>query len=186
MSGLSVIDAKRDSPLMYTLLYLKINPKYIDHCRGALKVTGPLLCHFSLFLAPRYPGLPMFCSSLRKRREWAQVPSSLLAQQEPRWKGSPTYKSRFECTLLTTHLELHLETHDLALPLPQRYSQNQQEWFRLLLFSPSDTHPESNYMARIERLYHLTGGSRIGIVFLLRDSGSQEDGTRTLMTLQLR
>lgn len=40
-------------------------------------------------------------------------------------------------------------------------------------------------MARIERLYHLTGGSRIGIVFLLRDNGSQDDGTRTFMTLQL-
>ena len=128
----------------------------------------------------------MFCSSLRKRREWTQVPSSLLSQQQPRWKGLSNWKIQTEDSLLTTDLEQSLETHDLALPLPQRHSQNQQEWFRLLLLSPSDMEPALSHMARIERLYHQTGGLQVGIVFLLRDHRSQEDGTKHFMALQLR
>ena len=128
----------------------------------------------------------MFCSSLRKRREWTQVPSSLLSQQQPRWKGLLNQKIQSEDSLLTTNLEQSLETHDLALPLPQRHSQNQQEWFRLLLISPSDMEPALSHMARIERLYHQTGGLHVGIVFLLRDHSSQGDGTNHFMALQLR
>lgn len=128
----------------------------------------------------------MFCSSLRKRPEWAQVPSSLLSQQQPRWKGLSQQKRQKQDSLLTIVLEQFLETHDLSLPLPQRHSQNQQEWFRLLLLSPSDMQPASDHMARIERLYHQTGGLHVGIVFLLHDGDSQEDGTTNFMALQLR
>lgn len=85
-----------------------------------------------------------------------------------------------------TFLEHNLETHDLALPLPQRSSQAQQEWFRLLLLSPSDIEPASAHIARVERLYHQTGGLNIGIVFLLCDDGSPVNGTYALMNLQLR
>lgn len=89
-------------------------------------------------------------------------------------------------SLLSIESEQTLETHDLALPLPLKRSQTQQEWFRLLLLSPSDTQSESNHMARIERLYHQSGGLNVGIVFLLRDSSSQEEGTKHFMALQLR
>lgn len=83
-------------------------------------------------------------------------------------------------------LEETLETHDLAFPLPQRHPQGEKRWFRLLLLSPADIQPASNHMARIERLYHQTGGLDVGIVFLLRDSNAQENGTKALTTLQLR
>lgn len=41
-------------------------------------------------------------------------------------------------------------------------------------------------MARIERLYHQTGGKQVGVVFLLPGAESMEEGTRALMELQIR
>jgi hypothetical protein len=30
----------------------------------------------------------MFCTSLRKRKDWASVPSTLLSQQQRKWQGT--------------------------------------------------------------------------------------------------
>lgn len=127
----------------------------------------------------------MFCSSLRKRRDWALVPSNLLAQQQPRWKGSRLAEESRGFPA-DDSLEETLETHDLAFPVPQRHPQEGRRWFRLLLLTSADIQPPSNHMARIERLYHQTGGLDVGIVFLLRDNNTQENGTKAFMALQLR
>lgn len=84
------------------------------------------------------------------------------------------------------HAEQTLDSHDLAIPLPQSRQQDPKNFFRIVLISPSDMYPTTLIMGRIERLYHLTGGRNVGIVFLIQDSVSRENGVRTLMTLQAR
>jgi len=79
--------------------------------------------------------------------------------------------------------ELHLQTYDLAIPLP---TQGKQEFFRAILLSPAEMRSEEDCMGSIERLYHQTGGINVGIVFLVQDGGSQESGIRSLMNLQIR
>ena len=74
-----------------------------------------------------------------------------------------------------------IETHDLAIPIPP-----QNDIFRLILISSADIQCPGNYMDRIERLYHQTGGRHVGIVFLVRDAISRENGMRSLMTLQAK
>ncbi|KAG0650940.1 hypothetical protein D0Z07_2560 [Hyphodiscus hymeniophilus] len=107
----------------------------------------------------------MFCISLRKRKEWASVPSTLLSQQQPKWQ------------------EQFLETHDLAVPLPQRRQQDPKDFLRLLLLSATDILPPQNSLPRIERLYQ-AGGKHVGVVFLLHEQDSQGSGSREFMTLQ--
>lgn len=46
--------------------------------------------------------------------------------------------------------------------------------------------PLGKCMDRIERLYHQTGGQNVGIMFLVQDAISGENGMRNLMTLQAR
>jgi len=41
-------------------------------------------------------------------------------------------------------------------------------------------------MARIERLYHLTGGRQVGIIFLLQEKSPNGSGTIPYMNLQCR
>lgn len=127
----------------------------------------------------------MFCTSLRKRLQWASVPALLLSQQQHRWQGSftslilvgaPTYKA----------LEKLLQTHDLAVPLPKAHEQYQQGFFLLLLFSTTDVQSPASAMARIERLYHQEGGQHVGIIFLLQGEGSNINGTVSFMSLQAR
>ncbi|KAH8603058.1 hypothetical protein B0O99DRAFT_697677 [Bisporella sp. PMI_857] len=93
---------------------------------------------------------------------WATVPSTLISQQQPKWQ------------------EQVINTHDLAIPLPPR-----KEFFRLILMSSEDIQKPESYMDRIERLYNQTGGQHVGIVFLVQDGTSKENGTRNLMTLQI-
>ena len=88
---------------------------------------------------------------------------------------------------LMSFAEQAVETHDIALPLPQPDQQEQKHLLRILLLSSTDIQTSSNSMARIERLYNQTGGRLVGIIFLLRESNvSLEDGTRALMSLQAR
>jgi len=80
-----------------------------------------------------------------------------------------------------TSLERELNTHDLALPIP--LGGTQDGLFRLIVMSSTDLKPQAQYMERVERLYHQTGGRDVGIVFLM-DETSSEQGVRNLMLLQ--
>ncbi|PBP19582.1 hypothetical protein BUE80_DR009602 [Diplocarpon rosae] len=111
----------------------------------------------------------MFCTSLRHRPEWATVPSTLLSSRTLRWA------------------EQTLSTHDLTIPLPKSRQQDALESFLLLALSPSDLIPESranSAMSRIQRLYHHTGGTNVGILFLLNEKLPQGNGSVSLMSLQ--
>ncbi|KAH6671267.1 hypothetical protein B0J14DRAFT_485144 [Halenospora varia] len=81
-------------------------------------------------------------------------------------------------------LEKQLETHDLAIPLPKSREEDFQEVFRLLLVSASDPQNSGAMMARIERLYHQTGGRQVGVIFLLQEHTSTANGTISYMELQ--
>ena len=122
----------------------------------------------------------MFCASLRKREEWAPVPSTLLSQQRPKWKGTMVN------AVVRSHgshsPEQELETHDLAIPLPQRQKEP-KDVFRLLLLSSVDIQPPEKSLARIERLYQ-AGGKNVGIIFLLHEKESKHGGTGAFMRLQ--
>ncbi|EKD15551.1 hypothetical protein MBM_06179 [Drepanopeziza brunnea f. sp. 'multigermtubi' MB_m1] len=111
----------------------------------------------------------MFCTSLRKRVEWATVPSTLLASQAPKWK------------------EQTLTTHDLAIPipLPKTHQRDALETFLLLALSPTDLLDQPATMSRIQRLYHHTGGRNVGILFLLNGKTLKSNGTVAFMNLQL-
>ncbi|TVY45122.1 hypothetical protein LOCC1_G002608 [Lachnellula occidentalis] len=106
-----------------------------------------------------------FCTSLRKRIEWADIPAKLLAEQQLRWQ------------------EQSLETHDLAIQVP-RHNREHRELFRLLLLSASDLEHPGTAMTRIERLYHQTGGRKVGIIFLLQEKSPNGNGTISYMNLQ--
>ncbi|TVY42300.1 hypothetical protein LSUB1_G001054 [Lachnellula subtilissima] len=107
----------------------------------------------------------LFCTSLRKRSEWAAVPAKLLAEQQVRWQ------------------EQSLETHDLAIQVP-RHNSDHREVFRLLLLSASDVERPGTAMSRIERLYHQTGGRQVGIIFLLQEKSPNGNGTIPYMNIQ--
>ncbi|KAF7892938.1 uncharacterized protein EAF02_000476 [Botrytis sinoallii] len=107
----------------------------------------------------------MFCSSLRKRQQWASLPSILLMEKMPKWK------------------EATLNTHDLSLPMQSKTGE--QEFFRVLLLSSIDMQPIANASARVERLYHQTGGRNVGIIFLLREKDSNDNGLKEFMDLQI-
>ncbi|TGO41352.1 hypothetical protein BHYA_0023g00620 [Botrytis hyacinthi] len=107
----------------------------------------------------------MFCSSLRKRQQWASLPSTLLMEKMPKWK------------------EATLNTHDLSLPLQSKTGK--QEFFRVLLLSSIDMQTIVDLSARVERLYHQTGGRNVGIIFLLREEGSNDNGLKEFMGLQI-
>jgi hypothetical protein len=88
--------------------------------------------------------------------------------------------------LLIVILEQTLQTHDLAIPLPQYQPGDQQEFFRLILLSSSDLQTPKAEMDRIERLHHQTGGRHVGVVFLLQESAPIGNGTIAFMKLQAR
>ena len=60
------------------------------------------------------------------------------------------------------------------------------EFFRMILLSSSDLQPLATAMARIERLYHSSGGRYVGVVFLLNEKSPKSDGTMDFMTIQAR
>jgi len=124
----------------------------------------------------------MFCISLRKRKEWAAVPPALLAVQQPKWTGEVFLGIVSRLADLDLNPEQSLDNHDMAIPVPQHRGDH-QEFFRLLLLSSADIQPLEPTMARIERLYHQTGGRQVAIVFLMQDSGN---GAISYMSLQYR
>ncbi|RYO89057.1 hypothetical protein DL764_008635 [Monosporascus ibericus] len=78
--------------------------------------------------------------------------------------------------------ETKLDTHDIALPLPQAAGQPQRVLCAILLI-PTEVGSEAT-RARLERLYHLNGGRDVAVVFLLKHEDGQESPTATLMRLQ--
>ncbi|KAM3066870.1 hypothetical protein ACMFMF_009921 [Clarireedia jacksonii] len=126
----------------------------------------------------------MFCSTLRKRKEWAFIPSVLLKENLPKWQGSARLHVQIAIFQADCILEKNLETHDIAIPVP-RVKQNHQEYFRFLLLSSSDLDTPAAVMGRVERLYHQTGGRDIGIIFLLQTNGRSND-TTAFLKLQVR
>ncbi len=90
------------------------------------------------------------------------------------------------CSLLIYLLEQTLESHDLAIPIPQSSQHHERQFFRMVVLSHSDMQDLVNAMARIERLYHHSGGSNTGIVFLLHEKSPNRDGTVAFMKLQAR
>ncbi|KAI1649741.1 uncharacterized protein F4817DRAFT_313465 [Daldinia loculata] len=109
---------------------------------------------------------PLVCYSLRKRPVWASLAEALLqGGNSTRWK------------------EAKLDTHDVALPLPNPGA-TPQRILRALLLSPPDV-GKIESRTRIQRLFHLNGGQDIAIVFLLQKGQGQESPMTALMTLQL-
>lgn len=74
----------------------------------------------------------------------------------------------------------------MAIPLPKSREEDFQEVFRLLLVSASGPQNSGAMMARVERLYHQTGGRQVGIIFLLQEHTSTANGTISYMELQAR
>lgn len=122
----------------------------------------------------------MFCTNLRKRPEFAPILPSLLSSKAPQWRGSSPLLSQTRKT--NPHPEKTLETHDIALSLPR--GDTQPDYFRLLLLSASDSEP----LERIERIFHLTGGRQVGVVFLLKEqfSKGKRNGMVAYLNLQAR
>ncbi|KZL81045.1 hypothetical protein CI238_03310 [Colletotrichum incanum] len=103
----------------------------------------------------------MFCSSLRKRPEWTPA-IPLMAGSTPRLQES------------------RLNTHDIALPLPQQ----QGRLFRLVLLSPKDV-DTAVAEQRLERLFNLNGGRDAAVIFLLDQQGQDTNPTVAFMNLQI-
>ncbi|KAM4059428.1 hypothetical protein HRG_011487 [Hirsutella rhossiliensis] len=100
----------------------------------------------------------MFCTSLRKRREWAPAVAQLTTRS---WT------------------ETKLETHDVGFLT--RLHQGRDRCFRLLLFSAAQV-GTSQANERIERLPLLDGGGKTAIVFLV----ASQDDMAAFMTLQMQ
>ncbi|OLN82018.1 hypothetical protein CCHL11_08649 [Colletotrichum chlorophyti] len=75
--------------------------------------------------------------------------------------------------------ESRLNTHDIALPLPQ-----QGRVLRLVLLSPRDGR-HSGTEQRLDRLYHLNGGRDAAIIFLLDRHGQEGDPVAAFTKLQI-
>ncbi|KAI1385061.1 uncharacterized protein F4822DRAFT_382082 [Hypoxylon trugodes] len=108
---------------------------------------------------------PLICYSLRKRPEWATLASTIIQNKNATWK------------------ERKLDHHDMALPLRSPGGQPRRV-LRVILLSPSDIGTD-DCKDRIQRLYHLSGGQDIAIVFLLKQAKGQANPMTAFMMLQL-
>ncbi|KJZ77892.1 hypothetical protein HIM_02529 [Hirsutella minnesotensis 3608] len=103
----------------------------------------------------------MFCSSLRKRREWSPAVARLANSPGLGWK------------------ETKLETHDVAFAMPSQ--QGPEQIFRLVLLSAAQVGmPQTTN--RIERLGQLDGHARMAVVLLV----TGQDDMAALMALQMQ
>ncbi|CZR50982.1 uncharacterized protein PAC_00857 [Phialocephala subalpina] len=57
--------------------------------------------------------------------------------------------------------------------------------FNIVLLSAHDMQPPANEVARVERLYHKTGGRDIGVIFLLKENPQHGNGTTAFIELQM-
>ncbi|KAG6363206.1 hypothetical protein INS49_008302 [Diaporthe citri] len=95
----------------------------------------------------------MFCTSLRRRKEWAPVVHRLLQNKNPKFRESK------------------LDTHDVNLPLPSPGAPGTR-YLRFLLLSPADQDPTARRQ-RIERLENQSGGNEAAIIWLVEEGGDQ-------------
>ncbi|KAG8165285.1 hypothetical protein KVR01_005560 [Diaporthe batatas] len=95
----------------------------------------------------------MFCTSLRRRKEWAPAIPRLLQTRDPKFRESK------------------LDTHDVNLPLPSPDAPGTR-YLRFLLLSPADQDPRARHL-RIERLENQSGGGDAAIIWLVGE-GSDE------------
>ncbi|KAI3397874.1 hypothetical protein diail_10275 [Diaporthe ilicicola] len=95
----------------------------------------------------------MFCTSLRRRKEWAPVLSRLLQNRDPKFRESK------------------LDTHDVNLPLPSPGAPGTR-YLRFLLLSSTDQDPAARRQ-RIERLENQSGGSDAAVIWLMGEGGDQ-------------
>ncbi|OTB18302.1 hypothetical protein K445DRAFT_19861 [Daldinia sp. EC12] len=109
---------------------------------------------------------PLVCYSLRKRPVWNSLAPALL-------KGGNNIKWK----------EAKLETHDVAIPLPNPGG-TPRRVLRAILLLPSDVGNDSS-RNRIRRLFNLNGGQDIVLVFLLEQGHDQVNPVAALMKLQL-
>ncbi|KAI6093716.1 hypothetical protein F4821DRAFT_4305 [Hypoxylon rubiginosum] len=108
---------------------------------------------------------PLICRSLRGRPDWASLTPTLVQGNGIKWK------------------EAQLDTHDVAIPLPNPGGQSQRA-LRAILLSPSDVGKDV-CRHRIQRLSRLSGGQDVAIVFLLKQEQGQMSAMAAFMTLQL-
>ncbi|PSR92074.1 hypothetical protein BD289DRAFT_188934 [Coniella lustricola] len=92
----------------------------------------------------------MFCTTLRKRKQWAPAVPGLLQFDKMRFRESK------------------LDTHDVNLPLPS--ISPGQRYLRFVLLSNTDGDSAYKHQ-RVERLYHLSAGSDTAIIWLFGDNG---------------
>jgi len=76
-----------------------------------------------------------------------------------------------------------LDAHDIAIPVPTTATASRRV-FHAILMTPNDVGTTEGGH-RIERLYHFGAGKDVGIIFLLKSGGDQQNAIATLMTLQL-
>ncbi|POS78235.1 hypothetical protein DHEL01_v203372 [Diaporthe helianthi] len=102
----------------------------------------------------------MFCTSLRRRKEWAPAIPYLLQNRDPKFR------------------ENKLDSHDVNLPLPSPDAPGTR-YLRFLLLSPADQDPLAR-RRRIERLENQSGGGDAAIIWLLGE-GSHESSYLQLL-----
>ncbi|KAJ0121550.1 hypothetical protein J7T55_008714 [Diaporthe amygdali] len=95
----------------------------------------------------------MFCTSLRRRKEWAPVVPRLLQNRNPKFR------------------EGKLDTHDVNLPLPSPGAPGTR-YLRFVLLSSADQDSTARRQ-RIERLENQSGGSDAAVVWLMGEGGDQ-------------
>jgi len=117
----------------------------------------------------------MFCTNLRNRPELAAVVPLLIKSQAPRWTGQYFRIWRLSLQKLTRLVEKELGSHDISMPVPR--SGNKILHAQLLLLSASDLQTMQDVTAKIERLYNLSGGRYCGIVFLVNEKDSRDNGS---------
>ncbi|ROW11304.1 hypothetical protein VMCG_01027 [Cytospora schulzeri] len=105
----------------------------------------------------------MFCTSLRRRKDWVPAIPYLLQNKDPKYRESK------------------LDTHDVNLPLPSPRDAPGTQYLRFILLSSAD-HDVMAIYQRIERLENLSGGCDAAVVWLLGEGG---DGASAFMQFQL-
>ncbi|KAI0482898.1 hypothetical protein GGR56DRAFT_213477 [Xylariaceae sp. FL0804] len=110
----------------------------------------------------------LICRSMRRRPDWASLPSALALGHHASWK------------------EMDLTTHDVALPIPTR-REDPSRVLRVVCLSPQQVGSELS-RRRVERLCHLNGGRDVAVVLLLGqrlEDDARESPVAVLMRLQL-
>uniref|UniRef100_A0A8H7NCN0 Uncharacterized protein n=1 Tax=Bionectria ochroleuca TaxID=29856 RepID=A0A8H7NCN0_BIOOC len=104
-----------------------------------------------------------FCSSLRRRRDWAPALSRFANIGPVRWR------------------EDRLQGHDIAFPVEPRAGQQRGVKFLSILLATDEINT-SETKEKIERLCNLNGGQNVAILLLLKG----EDAIAAFMRLQVQ